>query len=62
MSSLYKTKQYAGYGWRTARSWHPGGVNVLTADGSVHFTPDAVDPLVWQSLSTRAGGEVAAND
>ena len=62
MSSLDKTKQYAGYGWRTARSWHPGGVNVLTADGSVHFTPDAVDPLVWQSLSTRAGGEVAAND
>jgi prepilin-type N-terminal cleavage/methylation domain-containing protein/prepilin-type processing-associated H-X9-DG protein len=52
--------QYAGYGWRAARSRHPGGVNVLMADGSGQFVEDGVDPAVWRALSTRAGGEVAA--
>src|SRR5438874_4789066 len=30
------TVRYAGYGWRAARSNHPGGVNAVYADGSVH--------------------------
>jgi prepilin-type processing-associated H-X9-DG protein len=51
--------QYAGYGWRAARSRHPGGVNVLMADGSAQFVEDGVAPAVWTALSTRAGGEVA---
>jgi prepilin-type processing-associated H-X9-DG protein len=51
---------YAGYGWRAARSRHPGGVNVLMADGSGQFVEDGVDPAVWKALATRAGGEVAA--
>jgi prepilin-type N-terminal cleavage/methylation domain-containing protein/prepilin-type processing-associated H-X9-DG protein len=51
---------YAGYGWRAARSRHPGGVNVLMADGSAQFIEDGVDPAVWAAFSTRAGGEVAA--
>jgi len=50
---------YAGYGWRAARSRHPGGVNVMAADGAAHFVIDSVDPVVWKALSTRAGGGAA---
>jgi len=53
-------KQYTGYGWRAARSNHPGGVNVALADGSVHFVGDSIDGQAWASLSTIAGGEVSA--
>jgi len=59
MSSADKATQYAGYGWRAARSRHPGGVNVVMADGSWQFVGDAVDPAVWKALATRAGGEAA---
>ena len=48
---------YAGYGWRGARSRHAGGVNVLWADGSGRFIADGVAAVVWQAVSTRAGGE-----
>ena len=51
------TRRNMGYGWRTARSDHTGGVNVLMADGSVNFIRDNVDPEVWQGLSTRDGGD-----
>jgi prepilin-type processing-associated H-X9-DG protein len=46
----------------TARSWHPGGVNVLFADGSVRYIKDSVDGFVWRSLGTVAGGEVVSAD
>jgi prepilin-type N-terminal cleavage/methylation domain-containing protein/prepilin-type processing-associated H-X9-DG protein len=42
----------------TARSYHPGGVNVLFADGSVRFVRDGVELATWRALATRAGGEV----
>jgi prepilin-type N-terminal cleavage/methylation domain-containing protein len=42
----------------TSRSYHAGGVSSARADGSVHFTADAIDLLTWQALSTRDGGEV----
>jgi prepilin-type N-terminal cleavage/methylation domain-containing protein/prepilin-type processing-associated H-X9-DG protein len=51
--SIPPKRLYAAYGWRTARGAHPGGVNVLLADGSVQFTANNVDPPVWRSLSTR---------
>lgn len=41
-----------------ARSYHPGGVNLTMADGSVHFVGDAVDPLLYQALGSRNGNEV----
>ncbi len=42
----------------TARSHHPGGVNVAFADGHVEFYSDSVDLDLWQALSTIDGGEV----
>ncbi|HZZ29042.1 MAG TPA: DUF1559 domain-containing protein [Pirellulales bacterium] len=44
----------SAYGWRTARSLHLGGVNLLLADGSVHFETDTIDPAVWKAMSLRA--------
>jgi prepilin-type processing-associated H-X9-DG protein len=41
-----------------ARSKHPGGVNVLMADGSARFLKDAINQLTWWALGTKAGGEV----
>jgi prepilin-type N-terminal cleavage/methylation domain-containing protein/prepilin-type processing-associated H-X9-DG protein len=52
------TFQSVSYGWKAARSRHPGGVNSLYGDGSVHFAKDSINQSVWQALATRAGGEV----
>lgn len=43
----------------TARSRHSGGVNILMADGSVHFINQNVNLGVWRALGTVAGGEMA---
>ena len=58
MTTADVAKMYAGYGWRTARSRHRGGVTVGLADGSVRFVADAVDPAVWAATATIAGGEI----
>jgi prepilin-type N-terminal cleavage/methylation domain-containing protein/prepilin-type processing-associated H-X9-DG protein len=41
-----------------SRSRHPGGVNVVMCDASVHFVTDSVSLVAWQGSSTMAGGEV----
>jgi prepilin-type N-terminal cleavage/methylation domain-containing protein/prepilin-type processing-associated H-X9-DG protein len=46
----------------TADSYHPGGVNILLADGSVRFIKDSVNPSSWRALGTIAGGEVISAD
>ncbi len=51
---------YAAYGWRTARSLHVGGVNLLLADGSIQFVTDQIDASVWKSRSIRDGGDTTA--
>jgi prepilin-type N-terminal cleavage/methylation domain-containing protein len=40
-----------------ARSYHVGGVQVLMADGSIRFVSSNINATIWQSLSTRMGGE-----
>jgi prepilin-type N-terminal cleavage/methylation domain-containing protein/prepilin-type processing-associated H-X9-DG protein len=45
-----------------ATSNHPGGVNALFADGSVHFIKNSINPLSWYGLGTIAGGEVISSD
>jgi prepilin-type N-terminal cleavage/methylation domain-containing protein/prepilin-type processing-associated H-X9-DG protein len=46
----------------TARSWHPGGVNALLADGSVRFIKSTMAGNTWRSLGTMRGGEVISGD
>jgi prepilin-type N-terminal cleavage/methylation domain-containing protein/prepilin-type processing-associated H-X9-DG protein len=43
-------------------SYHPGGVNVLMADGHVQFIKDSVNQRNWWGLGTIAGGEVISSD
>jgi prepilin-type N-terminal cleavage/methylation domain-containing protein len=39
---------------------HPGGVQVLTCDGSAHFLADSISTTVLAPLCTRSGGDPAA--
>jgi prepilin-type processing-associated H-X9-DG protein len=39
-------------------SHHPGGVNVLFADGSVRFIKMSINPATLHALGTKDGGEV----
>lgn len=42
-------------------SRHAGGCHMLMGDGSVQFIQDQIDPLVFQALATRAGGETVGS-
>jgi prepilin-type N-terminal cleavage/methylation domain-containing protein/prepilin-type processing-associated H-X9-DG protein len=44
------------------QSNHPGGVNVLFADGSVKFIKDSISPQTWMALGTKSNGEVITSD
>ena len=46
-----------GYGMATARSFHPGGVNLAMGDGSVRFASERIDQAVWRGLGSRNGHE-----
>ncbi len=43
-----------------SRSRHPGGVQSLMCDGSVHFVSESINLETWRALSSQGGGEVAA--
>lgn len=43
---------------RVFRSDHPGGVQFVMLDGSVHFLKTETDPAVRRALVTRAGDEI----
>jgi prepilin-type N-terminal cleavage/methylation domain-containing protein/prepilin-type processing-associated H-X9-DG protein len=40
----------------SSRSKHPGGVNTVFCDGSVHFIADSIDTPYWRSLSAKDKG------
>lgn len=42
----------------SSRSRHPGGVNVVLCDASVHFISDGIEPLVWLTAAVRDDGEL----
>jgi prepilin-type processing-associated H-X9-DG protein len=46
----------------SARSYHPGGVNALFADGSVRFVKDTIEWTTWRALGSVNGGEVISAD
>jgi prepilin-type N-terminal cleavage/methylation domain-containing protein/prepilin-type processing-associated H-X9-DG protein len=43
-------------------SFHPGGLNMLFADGSVKFLKNSISPYAWWSLATMNSGEVLSAD
>ncbi|RUL88892.1 DUF1559 family PulG-like putative transporter [Tautonia sociabilis] len=43
-------------------SYHPGGANILFADGSVRFLKDSTQTVTVWALATRANGEVVSSD
>jgi prepilin-type processing-associated H-X9-DG protein/prepilin-type N-terminal cleavage/methylation domain-containing protein len=43
-------------------SFHPGGANILFADGHVAFLKNSVAPLTMRGLVTLNGGEVLSSD
>jgi prepilin-type processing-associated H-X9-DG protein len=45
-----------------ASSSHPGGVNVLFADGSVKFIKSTISYPTWWALGTKGDGEVISAD
>ncbi|MFI4876785.1 MAG: DUF1559 domain-containing protein [Blastopirellula sp. JB062] len=44
----------------SARSKHPGGVNVGFCDGSVRFVADTIDLVTYQAMGSAQGNEVIA--
>jgi prepilin-type N-terminal cleavage/methylation domain-containing protein/prepilin-type processing-associated H-X9-DG protein len=48
--------------FENVNSMHPGGANVLFADGSVHFIKSSIAIKTWWALGTKAGGEVISSD
>jgi prepilin-type N-terminal cleavage/methylation domain-containing protein/prepilin-type processing-associated H-X9-DG protein len=50
------------YGYFGLSSRHPGGCNVLMADGSARFLKNSVSQLTLWSLGSRAQGEVISSD
>ena len=42
--------------------FHPGGVNVLMADGHVQFVKETIAQPIWWALGTKSGGEVVSAD
>ncbi|QDS86851.1 hypothetical protein EC9_10260 [Rosistilla ulvae] len=49
----------ASGGYRnSARSFHPGGVNLLMGDASVRFMSETIDLNTWRGLGTMQNGEV----
>ncbi len=42
----------------TAKSYHTGGVQVARCDGSVSFTSQSIDLMVWRALGSRNGSEL----
>jgi prepilin-type N-terminal cleavage/methylation domain-containing protein len=48
-------------GLTAARSRHTGGVHILLCDGATRFVSNSINLSVWQSLGSRAGGEVVGD-
>jgi prepilin-type N-terminal cleavage/methylation domain-containing protein/prepilin-type processing-associated H-X9-DG protein len=51
-----------GFAFAGSRSRHPGGVNTLFGDGSVHFMKNSINPVTWVGLGSISGSEVISSD
>jgi type II secretory pathway pseudopilin PulG len=52
---------FTPFGYKAARSRHPGGVNTMRCDGAISFVTSQIDMTVWRALSTRMGREPVAD-
>jgi prepilin-type N-terminal cleavage/methylation domain-containing protein len=43
-------------------SYHPGGINVLSGDGSVRFIKESISVVVLRGITSLKGGEVTSAD
>jgi prepilin-type N-terminal cleavage/methylation domain-containing protein/prepilin-type processing-associated H-X9-DG protein len=43
-------------GCHPATSYHPGGVNLMMADGSVRLIKDGISPIIWSAIGGRKDG------
>jgi prepilin-type N-terminal cleavage/methylation domain-containing protein/prepilin-type processing-associated H-X9-DG protein len=50
------------YATRGFKSMHPGGANFLLADGHVQFLKSSINPVTYNALGSRMGGEVISAD
>jgi prepilin-type N-terminal cleavage/methylation domain-containing protein/prepilin-type processing-associated H-X9-DG protein len=48
--------------FENVNSMHPGGANVLFADGSVHFLKSSIAIKTYWALGTKSNGEVISSD
>jgi prepilin-type N-terminal cleavage/methylation domain-containing protein len=46
----------------SARSYHPGGVQVALGDGSVRFIPNTINLTVWRNLGSSQDGQAISGD
>ncbi|MDR2346008.1 MAG: DUF1559 domain-containing protein [Planctomycetaceae bacterium] len=51
---------WMNHGLYSAASYHTNGINVLLADGSVHFVNNSVDYNTWRGAGTISNGEVSS--
>lgn len=52
----------SGYTYKSARSRHPGGVNVIMGDGSLRFVQDDIALATWRAMGTMNGSEVISEN
>jgi prepilin-type N-terminal cleavage/methylation domain-containing protein len=52
------TSAGSAYTYKSARSRHPGGVNVIMADSSLRFVTDDIALVTWRAMGTMNGSEV----
>lgn len=48
---------YCTIGMIAPRSYHNGGLNVVSMDGHVSFVSNSIEKSTWRALGTRAGAE-----
>ena len=46
----------------TPSSYHPGGVNIVMADGHVRFIQDSINMQTWWAMGTRNGDDLVDED
>ena len=59
---LFRGGANATFAAITSRSYHPGGVNALLADGSVRFIKSSIAGPTWRALGSVSGGEIISAD